>query len=301
MADPNEDAEIYTAGETVLAYHGPLLYEAKVLATEKRMDQTGEEVNLYLTHYRGWNRSWDEWLNSTRIKKHNATNLEVQRLLAERVGKKKRNKSQASGGRGLGRSKDFDSSSKKRRSDRDGPDDDMMGGSFRIAEPKVVIPDDLKLALVDDWNLITRQSKIVKLPRSPTINQVLSNYCTFIATQGPKASGVAREVTSGIKLYFQAACGSILLYRQERPQYDELVQENKTIDLCDHYGTEHLLRLFVKLPSMIQHSGVGAKGMVYLVKCFQDILHFIKTEDSPAIDAATYTAYSTSYAQKIKA
>ena len=38
------------------------------------------------------------------------------------------------------------------------------------------MPDKLKLKLIDDWNFITRHSKIVKLPREENIAQLLDRY-----------------------------------------------------------------------------------------------------------------------------
>ncbi|XP_073362844.1 uncharacterized protein [Aegilops tauschii subsp. strangulata] len=43
----------FTEGEKVLAYHGPLLYEAKVQKTENR-----EGERWYFVHYLGWNKNF---------------------------------------------------------------------------------------------------------------------------------------------------------------------------------------------------------------------------------------------------
>jgi mortality factor 4-like protein 1 len=61
----------FTEGEKVLCYHGPLLYEAKCVKTKK----DGANM-LYLVHYLGWNKNWDEWVNETRILKITPENLE---------------------------------------------------------------------------------------------------------------------------------------------------------------------------------------------------------------------------------
>jgi len=54
-----------------------------------------------------------------------------------------------------------------------------------------------------------------------------------------------KEVCDGVRLYFNKALGSVLLYKFERQQYSEL----RTDDVlpCDLYGVEHLLRLFVQM------------------------------------------------------
>ena len=45
----------FVVDEKVLCYHGPLLYEAKVLKVRKE----GSSYS-YFVHYQGWNRNWDE-------------------------------------------------------------------------------------------------------------------------------------------------------------------------------------------------------------------------------------------------
>jgi mortality factor 4-like protein 1 len=63
-------------GETVLCYHGPLLYEAKCLKAEMR-----NKTPHYLIHYSGWNKSWDEWVSCPRVLKYNEENLKKQQEL----------------------------------------------------------------------------------------------------------------------------------------------------------------------------------------------------------------------------
>lgn len=52
------------------------------------------------------------------------------------------------------------------------------------------------------------------------------------------------EVFDGIRIYFNKALGTMLLYRFERNQYADIKRQNPEKDLVDIYGAEHLLRLF---------------------------------------------------------
>lgn len=66
----------FSADEKVLCYHGPLLYEAKILKNKKE----GGSYN-YFVHYQGWNRNWDEWVAESRIMKQVAENFDKQKKL----------------------------------------------------------------------------------------------------------------------------------------------------------------------------------------------------------------------------
>jgi len=287
---------VFAPGEVVLAFHGPLLYEGKILSSELRTDAAGDETMLYLNHYKGWNRSWDEWLPADRIKKMDAANLELQKSLIERMSKGKKTGKRAHGGGPDGKHKTSSEPSKKRRGEQPGPGE--APNALRMIELKLVIPDEVKLLLVEDWYHVVPQKKVVSLPQSSTISDILADYVSMV--QGEKAKGVATEVASGLKLYFEHGCGSMLLYKQERPQFDELISEDENVRLCEMYGVAHLLRLFIKLPSMMQSAGVGPKGMVYLVKCFQDILQFVKANHLPDSVADSYQECSASYMEKAK-
>ena len=77
---------------------------------------------------------------------------------------------------------------------------------------------------------------------------------------------IAHEVIQGLKLYFDKALGSILLYKLEKMQFLDILKENETRKKSDVYGAEHLLRLFgifdqifmllVQLPSLIAHTNM---------------------------------------------
>ena len=69
----------YIEGERVLAYHGALLYEAKVLKVDQKEDPvTHARKPVFFLHYQGWNDRWDEWVETNRILKYSDDNKKVQ-------------------------------------------------------------------------------------------------------------------------------------------------------------------------------------------------------------------------------
>lgn len=63
-----------------------------------------------------------------------------------------------------------------------------------------------------------------------------------------------KDMVEGIALLFDQAVDTRLLYRQELPQH-EWIKEQKdlgTLRYCQIYGCEHLLRLFLRLPALLE-------------------------------------------------
>jgi mortality factor 4-like protein 1 len=116
------------------------------------------------------------------------------------------------------------------------------------------MPDSLKAILVDDWEKVTRENRLVSLPSKTPVTQFLADYAAAEGAKrrpGSAEADILEEVIAGVKEYFNKSIGRILLYRFERPQWSEIyAQLNKgTGELAgksaiDIYGVEHLCRLF---------------------------------------------------------
>jgi mortality factor 4-like protein 1 len=116
------------------------------------------------------------------------------------------------------------------------------------------MPDSLKAILVDDWEKVTRENRLVPLPSKTPVSQFLADYSASEGAkrrEGSAEADILEEVIAGVKEYFNKSIGRILLYRFERPQWSDIhAQLNKgTGDLTgklptDIYGVEHLCRLF---------------------------------------------------------
>lgn len=121
---------------------------------------------------------------------------------------------------------------------------------------RLFIPDTLKSILVDDWEKVTKEQKLVPMPAATPVTQFLDDYYrTESANRRPGSADadLLEEVIAGVKEYFNRALGRILLYRFERPQFYDVHKwiesghgEHAGKTLCDMYGCEHLLRLFGK-------------------------------------------------------
>lgn len=114
---------------------------------------------------------------------------------------------------------------------------------------RIVIPDNLKSLIVDDWERVSKNGTVVDLPAPRPIRQIFNEYRD---EEAPKRGSridrdVLDEIIVGLSEYFEVMLDKVLLYRYERAQYRQLCERHSNQE--DHgpvavYGAEHLLRLF---------------------------------------------------------
>ena len=66
--------------------------------------------------------------------------------------------------------------------------------------------------------------------------------------------------------------GTILLYKSERMQYNDIVHEKKDVPAAELYGAEHLLRLFVTLPELIANTNMDSQSVSALRENIEDFV-----------------------------
>lgn len=89
--------------------------------------------------------------------------------------------------------------------------------SFQI-RPSIplVIPDQIKAVLVDDWENVTKSNQLVPLPHKKSVDQILNDWLEFEKPKravGSAQADILEEIVSGLKEYFERCLGRILLYR----------------------------------------------------------------------------------------
>ncbi|XP_043712843.1 protein MRG1-like isoform X1 [Telopea speciosissima] len=272
--DPSaSDTGVFSEGEKVLAYHGPRLYEAKILKVEFRKKEW-----KYYVHYLGWSKNWDEWVAVDRLMKFTEENIRKQRDLEKQLSADKSLK--------LGRStqikpkgstdakvdkedlRNYVARGKKRKSDSGVEEKDTESMEKLV---KIQIPSTLKKQLIDDWEFVTQLGKVVKLPRSPCVDDILKKYLDYKSKKDGMVADSIGEILKGLRCYFDKALPVMLLYKKERQQYREAIADN--VSPSTVYGAEHLLRLFVKLPELLDYVNIEEETLTRLQ---QKLLEFLK-------------------------
>ncbi|WJX27184.1 Protein mrg2 [Trifolium repens] len=128
-----------------------------------------------------------------------------------------------------------------------------MTGKLVVLPDKLAniqIPPTLRKQLVDDFEFSTNLGKLIKLPRTPNVNDIFKTYFDYRLKKNGSIADSVEEIMKGLCCYFDKALPMMLLYNNEHKQYQEACPND--IVPSDIYGAEHLLRLFGMLISPSQ-------------------------------------------------
>ncbi|OQU84821.1 hypothetical protein SORBI_3004G129300 [Sorghum bicolor] len=246
-----------------------------------------EDEWRYFVHYLGWNKNWDEWVANDRLLALTEENMRKQQELDKnqvvdktmKSGRSTQHKPKGSNADAKADKDDTKSlmKGKKRKSQ---PGTEIQEKEKRSSQSLLVLqfPLTLKKQLVDDWEFVSQMGKFVKLPRSPTVDDILKKYLEHRTKKDGKINDSYAEILKGIRCYFDKALPAMLLYKKERDQYAEEVKGD--VSPSTVYGAEHLLRLFVKLPELLAFVNMEEDALNKLQMKLLDILKFIQKNQS---------------------
>ncbi|KAM1022177.1 hypothetical protein TB2_043124 [Malus domestica] len=273
-SSPSSDSCPFAEGERVIAFHNHRLYAAKVTNIRYKM-----EWEFYV-HYLGWSKNWDEWVGVDRLMKNTEENRKKQEAIKQKQGADKNAKlkhmSQT-------KPKSYHASrGKKRKNDSVNKDKDAIPMEDLLLQ----MPQPLKKQLVDDCEFITDLGKLVKLPRTPNVNDIFKKYLDYRSKKDSmKKAQSIEEILKGLCCYFDKALPAMLLYKNERQQYEKAITDD--VSPSSVYGAEHLLRLFVKLPELLLDANIEEETLKVLQKKLVDFLKFLQKNQS-AFFLSTY-------------
>jgi len=166
---------------------------------------------------------------------------------------------------------------------RDGPN------KRQRLELPIVIPEPLKRVLVEDWDLVSRQTHLVVIPASVNVERVLNEYLKHREARPDPC--IRSEFAASLKEYFNIMLGPQLLYRFERNQFNALEESRRRSSSGSgsgssgfypsrYYGAVHLLRLFVKLGTVLSYTPLSQEERRMLLDVSHDFLEFLVEQRS---------------------
>ncbi|PKX92705.1 MRG family protein [Aspergillus novofumigatus IBT 16806] len=228
----------YQKDERALCFHHEILYEAKILDVRHTDAEDKTSPFEYLVHYKGWKNTWDDWVPQDRLRKFTDENRELATTLrreAEAAFRQKSTKTtlkrKAGSDRGSARDSEERQTSVPGRATKRARDNEIEKEEHFYTRPsvRIVMPDNLKSLLVDDWENVTKNQQVVALPAKASVNQILED---FIAEEKPKRTSSA----------------------------DLDVLEEVIMGALDIYGAEHLTRLFATMPELIAQTNMDLQS-----------------------------------------
>jgi len=370
----------YSLGEAVLCSQGILIYEAKIQDIKNENGDT-----LYGIHYKGWNKSWDEYVPASRLLKITEENLKKQKQLQEELkqSKKKTNSSSNSSVASLFKKAPKKAGSESDSSSREGSKDkdvssttstknvavrlerlkkDSESGDYNVnkdekaedkpviksktrtikpviafkatevpksmkkkkkdeknetqtnnknsksdksgdlnkrkrdfgQEIKVYLPDVLKTVLVDDFDFMDRQRKLVNLPARYSVDDMLSDYSDFCSSQR-KQNLARQEVCRGLRDYFNCTLGSQLLYKFERVQYADVLKVHPGQPMSQLYSPVHLLRLLTRLGPMLTSVDMKEEDVNGLLENISHLVTYMETKSEEIFVLGDYGTATPEY------
>ncbi|XP_036609955.1 mortality factor 4-like protein 1 [Trichosurus vulpecula] len=314
----------FQAGQRLLCLHGSLLYEAKCMQVAEVVAEVAAEAEAgsvtYLIHYTGWNKNWDEWVPESRVLEYSEANLARQSELLrahqeqqagakargglrarkipgpglqQKNGGRARKDPQESPGSGEGSSGasggGMEAPPRKKRVPADPTVESRAAARYRV-EVRVEIPEELKPWLVDDWDLVTKQSQLFGLPAQMTVDAILEDYarCRVPAGARDDHAYAVLEVVAGIREYFNVMLGTQLLYKFERPHYAEVLAAHPGAPMSRIYGAPHLLRLFVRIGVMLAYTPLDDGSLALLLSNLHDFLNYLAENAGALFSASDY-------------
>ncbi|XP_031282992.1 protein MRG2-like isoform X2 [Pistacia vera] len=252
---------VFEENEKVLAFHCKHIYDAKVKKVHYRKKGT-----IYFVHYLGWNNIWDEWVSVDCLLKR--TDENVQRQLANNKTIESKNLKLGHASQMKPRSTDVARGKKRKNDCLDKEKDHIPMENF----VNLQIPPTLQKQLLDDCGLITHMGKLVKLPCTPTVDDILEKYRHY------RIADSTREMIKGLHSFFDKALPIMLLYKSERRQYEDTMAV--MVAPSTIYGAEHLLRLFVKLPELLVRAKIEEDTSTKVQQMLLDFLEFLQKNQS---------------------
>lgn len=293
--DPNYPGQRFKIGELIYANYaeGKQWFEAKVLKVEKRAN-----LIYYYLHYQGWSDKFNDWRPyhlDSELMKHDEEGRRVFEEAKQRIKDAKKGNKNAT----VAAPDEPKKKGKRKLDDDDTVEDEVsVGGSN--GEVRLKISGFLKKQLIADWENVTREHRLVTLPRPLSVRDLLREFEDSKLKQ-ESSHQMVKEVVRGLEQYFEHAIGTVLLYRFERPQYKKWLKrcEENNQTLASVYGAEHLLRLFVKLPSLLACTKLETKEAVVLGSKLNDFIKWLDTRAKNSVLFQTeYEATDKDYQQE---
>lgn len=265
----------FSEGEKVLCYEpdsskAKVLYDSKVLELVVGKDARGRKMPEYLIHFSGWSSSWDRCVAEEFILPNTIENRKLKKKLAEEAaqkllqtskskkrkvpailketldrklrGRNRRERSRSVSSSGGEESSSQSDSSEQQADDYEEEKDSEEEPEEIATDYNIEIPKILRKTLEEDYYNIAVKKKLVHLPCTPDVVDLLEAYLKHYAarlimtvakiaknntsrqvpldtTEYESRFSLCKEAMDGVRTMFSYTLANILLYNEEKAQH----------------------------------------------------------------------------------
>lgn len=163
-------------------------------------------------------------------------------------------------------------------------------------EVKLIIPEELKRWLIDDSDAVNRQQKLHAIPAEKSVQDICNDYKEF--KNQKDHSEIIDRITSGLIEYFDVLFGGQLLYKFERHQYAEILDQYPGEPMSKLYGSFHLLRLFVRLGTLLTYNSLDEATLSSMMDHVHDFLNYLVENSGTLFSMQHFINVNSEYHRK---
>lgn len=166
-------------------------------------------------------------------------------------------------------------------------------------EVKLIIPEELKRWLIDDSDAVNRQQKLHAIPAEKTVQDICTDYKEFKNQKDQsETSEIIDRITSGLIEYFDVLLGGQLLYKFERHQYADILDQYPGESMSKLYGSFHLLRLFVRLGTLLTYNSLDEATLSSMMEHVHDFLNYLVENSGTLFSMQHFINVNSEYHRK---
>lgn len=166
-------------------------------------------------------------------------------------------------------------------------------------EVKLIIPEELKRWLIDDSDAVNRQQKLHAIPAEKTVQDICTDYKEFKNQKDQsETSEIIDRITSGLIEYFDVLLGGQLLYKFERHQYADILDQYPGEPMSKLYGSFHLLRLFVRLGTLLTYNSLDEATLSSMMDHVHDFLSYLVENSGTLFSMQHFINVNSEYHRK---
>lgn len=111
-------------------------------------------------------------------------------------------------------------------------------------------------------------------------------------------SAIVDRITAGLTEYFDVLLGGQLLYKFERHQYADILEQYPGESMSKLYGSFHLLRLFVRLSTLLSYNSLEEATLSTMVGHVHDFLNYLVENSGTLFSMQHFINVNSEYHRK---